>query len=145
MRLSLFPNSYLLQLLLLLLPPPAIMAAATSCSPALSAASETLAKPITTRSFATTNLALQSPSSKLGFKTLTLRRRAAGGGSALAARMVSAPAQTIKPPASLDFDTSVFNKEKINLAGHDEVFSRYSLKHFLFLFLLKLSHIFSDS
>ncbi|PRQ28316.1 putative ketol-acid reductoisomerase (NADP(+)) [Rosa chinensis] len=32
--------------------------------------------------------------------------------------MVSMP--TIKPPLSLDFDTSVFNKEKINLAGHDE-------------------------
>lgn len=42
-----------------------------------------------------------------------------GGGSALGARMVSMP--TVKPPVSLDFETSVFKKEKINLAGHDEV------------------------
>jgi ketol-acid reductoisomerase len=41
-----------------------------------------------------------------------------GSGSALGARMVSMP--TIKPPASLDFDTSIFKKEKVNLAGHDE-------------------------
>ncbi|KAL5571014.1 hypothetical protein UlMin_020611 [Ulmus minor] len=32
--------------------------------------------------------------------------------------MVSAP--TIKSPTKLDFETSVFKKEKINLAGHDE-------------------------
>ncbi|TKY48928.1 Ketol-acid reductoisomerase [Spatholobus suberectus] len=87
------------------------MAAATSCSSAISAASETLAKPAS-RSFSTTNLALQSPSSKLGFKSLRLR------GSALGARMVSSPA--VKSPALLDFDPSVFKKEKINLAGHDE-------------------------
>lgn len=42
-----------------------------------------------------------------------------GGGSALGARMVSMP--TVKPPVSLDFETSVFKKEKINLAGHNEV------------------------
>ncbi|PRQ51407.1 putative ketol-acid reductoisomerase (NADP(+)) [Rosa chinensis] len=46
------------------------------------------------------------------------RGAAIGRGSALRAPMVSMP--TIKPPLSLDFDTSVFNKEKINLAGHDE-------------------------
>ncbi|KAJ1417373.1 hypothetical protein SESBI_16638 [Sesbania bispinosa] len=97
------------------------MAAATSYSPALSAASETLTKPVT-GSFAATNLAFQSSSSKLGFKSLTLRRCAGGGGSALAARMVSTPA--IKLPASLDFDTSIFKKEKISLAGHDEYIVR---------------------
>ncbi|EPS61660.1 hypothetical protein M569_13135 [Genlisea aurea] len=43
-------------------------------------------------------------------------------GSSVATRMISVPA--IKPPASLDFDTSVFTKEKINLAGHDEYIVR---------------------
>ncbi|XP_010277770.1 PREDICTED: ketol-acid reductoisomerase, chloroplastic [Nelumbo nucifera] len=43
-------------------------------------------------------------------------------GSALGARMVSVPA--IKPMISLDFETSVFNKEKITLAGHDEYIVR---------------------
>ena len=33
---------------------------------------------------------------------------------------MSVPA--IKSPTSLDFETSVFKKEKINLAGHEEVF-----------------------
>ncbi|CAJ1978834.1 unnamed protein product [Sphenostylis stenocarpa] len=36
----------------------------------------------------------------------------------LGTRMVAAPA--VAPPPSLDFETSVFRKEKINLAGHDE-------------------------
>ncbi|KAG6407087.1 hypothetical protein SASPL_130069 [Salvia splendens] len=46
----------------------------------------------------------------------------AGSGSAAAARMVSVPA--IKPQESLDFQTSVFNKEKVNLAGHEEYIVR---------------------
>ncbi|KAG5047366.1 hypothetical protein JHK86_016772 [Glycine max] len=37
----------------------------------------------------------------------------------LGARMVAA-APAVTPPASLDFETSVFKKEKINLSGHDE-------------------------
>ncbi|XP_010524055.1 PREDICTED: ketol-acid reductoisomerase, chloroplastic-like [Tarenaya hassleriana] len=45
-----------------------------------------------------------------------------GSGSSVAARMVSAPA--IKTPISLDFETSVFKKEKISLAGHDEYIVR---------------------
>ncbi|GER56448.1 ketol-acid reductoisomerase [Striga asiatica] len=49
-------------------------------------------------------------------------RAAPASGSAMAVRMVSTP--TIKSPASLDFDTSVFTKEKINLAGHDEFIVR---------------------
>ncbi|OIT01231.1 PREDICTED: ketol-acid reductoisomerase, chloroplastic [Nicotiana attenuata] len=44
-------------------------------------------------------------------------------GAALAARMVSAPA-AVKTPVSLDFETSVFKKEKITLAGHDEYIVR---------------------
>ncbi|KAH6780660.1 ketol-acid reductoisomerase [Perilla frutescens var. hirtella] len=40
----------------------------------------------------------------------------------MAARMVSVPA--IKPQEALDFQTSVFTKEKVNLAGHDEYIVR---------------------
>lgn len=50
---------------------------------------------------------------------------ALGGGSALGARMVSAPA--IKPLTSLDFETSVFKKERTNLAGHEEVYTEAQL------------------
>ncbi|XP_022857176.1 ketol-acid reductoisomerase, chloroplastic-like [Olea europaea var. sylvestris] len=50
------------------------------------------------------------------------RAGASPAGSVLSARMVSTP--TIKRPASLDFDTSVFTKEKINLSGHDEYIVR---------------------
>ncbi|XP_076906183.1 ketol-acid reductoisomerase, chloroplastic-like [Bidens hawaiensis] len=52
----------------------------------------------------------------------SLKAAARSGGSALGAKMVSAPA--ITRPTLLDFDTSVFNKEKINLAGHDEYIVR---------------------
>lgn len=53
---------------------------------------------------------------------------APGRGSALGCRMVSAPA--IKPLTSLDFETSVFKKEKINLAGHEEVRKQTELAAF---------------
>ncbi|KOM43776.1 hypothetical protein LR48_Vigan05g138100 [Vigna angularis] len=101
-------------------------AATTSCSSAISAASETLAKP-SSRSFSATSLALQSSSSKLTFKSLKLSRC----GAALGARMVAAPA--VKAPTQLDFDTKVFKKEKVNLAGHDEYIVRggRDLFHFL--------------
>ncbi|KAG1330211.1 ketol-acid reductoisomerase, chloroplastic [Cocos nucifera] len=45
------------------------------------------------------------------------------GGATLTARMVSTPAVS-KPIPSLDFETSVFKKEKITLAGHDEYIVR---------------------
>ncbi|KAH0654572.1 hypothetical protein KY289_032250 [Solanum tuberosum] len=45
------------------------------------------------------------------------------GGGALAVRMVAAPA-TVKAPASFDFETSVFKKEKVTLAGNDEYIVR---------------------
>ncbi|XP_073119095.1 ketol-acid reductoisomerase, chloroplastic [Henckelia pumila] len=47
---------------------------------------------------------------------------ASAAGSAMSARMVSV--SPLKTPASLDFDSSVFTKEKINLAGHDEYIVR---------------------
>ncbi|KAK4438796.1 Ketol-acid reductoisomerase, chloroplastic [Sesamum alatum] len=94
---------------------------------------------------ATTSSKALKPSSKapalsLGFLSSSapslrsLRASRAGSpasGSALAARMVSAPA--IKPPALLDFETSVFTKEKINLAGHDEYIVRGGRNLFKFL------------
>ncbi|XP_010525019.1 PREDICTED: ketol-acid reductoisomerase, chloroplastic [Tarenaya hassleriana] len=43
-------------------------------------------------------------------------------GSSVAARMVSAPSVTA--PISLDFETSIFKKEKVSLAGHDECIVR---------------------
>ncbi|XP_060190970.1 ketol-acid reductoisomerase, chloroplastic [Lycium barbarum] len=55
-----------------------------------------------------------------------LRAKAAvssGSGGALAARMVSAPA-AVKAPASHDFETKVFKKEKVTLAGNDEYIVR---------------------
>ncbi|KAJ0670377.1 putative ketol-acid reductoisomerase (NADP(+)) [Helianthus annuus] len=39
--------------------------------------------------------------------------------SVMGARMVASPTIT-KSPVSLDFETSVFKKEKVNLAGHEE-------------------------
>lgn len=39
----------------------------------------------------------------------------------LGATMVSSPA-SVKSLSSVDFETSVFKKEKINLAGHEEVY-----------------------
>lgn len=42
--------------------------------------------------------------------------------AALGVRNVATPA--VVPLPSLDFETSVFQKEKVNLAGHDEVLYR---------------------
>ncbi|VFQ64444.1 unnamed protein product [Cuscuta campestris] len=62
--------------------------------------------------------------SSSNFSSRPLRARALPSfGSALAAHTVSAPA-TIPAPSPLDFETSVFNKEKITLAGHDEYIVR---------------------
>ncbi|XP_059284038.1 ketol-acid reductoisomerase, chloroplastic [Lycium ferocissimum] len=74
-----------------------------------------------------------SLASNLGFLSSStpslkpLRAKAAvssGSGGALAARMVSAPAAAVKAPASHDFETKVFNKEKVTLAGNDEYIVR---------------------
>ncbi|XP_030929620.1 ketol-acid reductoisomerase, chloroplastic [Quercus lobata] len=58
-----------------------------------------------------------------GLKALRATSGVTGStGSSLGAKMVSVPA--IKAPTLLDFDTKVFNKEKVNLAGHDEYIVR---------------------
>ncbi|KAL1329410.1 hypothetical protein HN51_046529 [Arachis hypogaea] len=102
------------------------MAAATSFSATITANPETLSGPVAGRTLAVANAnangnvsfrqSLSSSSSKLSFGSLKCSRRNSTG--ALGACMVSAPA--VKAPVSLDFDTSVFKKEKISLAGHDE-------------------------
>lgn len=61
-----------------------------------------------------------SPFNSLFLRHHLLRIRT-GRGSALGARMVSAPSIGKAAPF-LDFETSVFKKEKITLAGNDEVF-----------------------
>ncbi|XP_043689058.1 ketol-acid reductoisomerase, chloroplastic-like [Telopea speciosissima] len=103
------------------------MAAATSFS-------HTVASPSSSSSKAL-KAASTTPSLRLGFlssasKTLkpllarvsTSNSSSSTGGSAYGARMVSMP--LIKPSTTLDFETSVFKKEKITLAGHDEYIVR---------------------
>ncbi|WVZ03573.1 hypothetical protein V8G54_024379 [Vigna mungo] len=67
------------------------------------------AKPVLTKTFVAFP---KRAFSKLAFQFRPLSM------AALGARNVAAPA--VAPPPSLDFETSVFLKEKINLAGHDE-------------------------
>ncbi|XVE51454.1 hypothetical protein DITRI_Ditri02bG0042000 [Diplodiscus trichospermus] len=47
-----------------------------------------------------------------------------GGRSPLSAKMAISVPSSISPTTPLDFDTSVFKKEKISLAGHDEYIVR---------------------
>ncbi|KAH7577049.1 hypothetical protein JRO89_XS01G0197500 [Xanthoceras sorbifolium] len=98
--------------------------AATSFTPFLSAQtpSSKAAKPAA-RTVPTLNFSVLSSTSKpLRALKATSNGNGSGVGSAIGARMVSMPA--IKPPASLDFETSVFKKEKVSLAGHDEYIVR---------------------
>ncbi|XP_065873922.1 ketol-acid reductoisomerase, chloroplastic [Euphorbia lathyris] len=95
------------------------MAAASSFSATLSSPS-----PSKTLKCAPKSL---SSSSGLGFNSVSHKsfkalKASNGGGSALGARMVSMPA--VKPLISLDFETSVFKKEKVSLAGHEEYIVR---------------------
>ncbi|KAG2712517.1 hypothetical protein I3760_04G130500 [Carya illinoinensis] len=57
-----------------------------------------------------------------GLKALRATTPGFVGGSALGAKMVSVPA--IKPLTLLDFETKVFKKENVNLAGNDEYIVR---------------------
>ncbi|KAK3036494.1 hypothetical protein RJ639_030508 [Escallonia herrerae] len=104
------------------------MAAAASLSPSVTAAASSSSSSLKALKSATQspplNLGfLSSSSSKTALKSLKAARAnpahvGSGPGSALGARMVSVPA--IKPPTLLDFETSVFYKEKITLAGYEE-------------------------
>ncbi|XP_071725319.1 ketol-acid reductoisomerase, chloroplastic-like [Rutidosis leptorrhynchoides] len=69
-------------------------------------------------------------SSFLGFKfglfneIKPLKASSCGGSSMAARMMVSSMPATVKAPMSLDFETSVFRKENISLAGHEEYIVR---------------------
>ncbi|GAA0157246.1 hypothetical protein LIER_14554 [Lithospermum erythrorhizon] len=65
---------------------------------------------------------------KLGFLSSSTPSRISAAssstnGSSLSAKMVAAT-PSVKTPTSLDFDTNVFNKEKVNLAGYQEYIVR---------------------
>ncbi|KAL7234002.1 hypothetical protein ACSBR1_017578 [Camellia fascicularis] len=99
------------------------MSAATSFSPSVAAAAGSASSSSKTLKPASKTLGfnlgfLSSSSSKTALKSLkaqVMLGNRVGLGSALGARMDSMPVMT-----SLDFDSSVFKKEKITLAGHDE-------------------------
>ncbi|KAH6788879.1 ketol-acid reductoisomerase [Perilla frutescens var. frutescens] len=96
-------------------------AAPTSFSSSTTASASTRALSPPSKAPATSLSFLSSSSPSL--KPLRSSRAAPpASGSAMAARMVSVPA--IKPQEALDFQTSVFTKEKVNLAGHDEYIVR---------------------
>ncbi|CAN1270013.1 Ketol-acid reductoisomerase, chloroplastic, partial [Linum perenne] len=92
-------------------------AAAAVMTPAVSTPSSSL-KPKAS-SFSSVGFLSNSSSAK----PLVSRISARGGRSSrMTVSMVSTPA--VAPTISLDFQTSVFNKEKISLAGHDEYIVR---------------------
>ncbi|XP_051125232.1 ketol-acid reductoisomerase, chloroplastic [Andrographis paniculata] len=95
-------------------------AAPTGSFSSLTAASKTPSSKLSSRSLGV--LFSSSPSLKQLRAAVSSRCRSAASGSAMAARMVSAPA--VRSPLSLDFDTKVFTKEKINLSGHEEYIVR---------------------
>ncbi|GMP42137.1 hypothetical protein CsSME_00011973 [Camellia sinensis var. sinensis] len=103
------------------------MLAATFFSPSVAAAAGSASSSSKTLKPASKTLGfnlgfLLSSSSKTALKSLkgqVMLGNRVGLGSALGARMVSMPEMT-----SLDFDSSVFKKEKITLAGHDEYIVR---------------------
>ncbi|CAL5380783.1 unnamed protein product [Camellia sinensis] len=103
------------------------MLATTSFSPSVAAAAGSASSSSKTLKPASKTLGfnlgfLLSSSSKTALKSLkaqVMLGNRVGLGSALGARMVSMPEMT-----SLDFDSSVFKKEKITLAGHDEYIVR---------------------
>ncbi|CAF2048440.1 BnaA09g55140D [Brassica napus] len=72
-------------------------------------------------SFALPSISFVSSTSK-SLRSLTATVPGNGTGSSLSARMVASSA--VRAPVSLDFETSVFKKEKVSLAGYDEYIVR---------------------
>ncbi|KAJ9170845.1 hypothetical protein P3X46_018912 [Hevea brasiliensis] len=99
------------------------MISATSFTATLSTRTPYKSPKLTRKSLSSSSgLGLLSASSKSFMALRADNNGSNGGGSALGARMVSTP--TVEPLISLDFETSVFKKEKISLAGHDEYIVR---------------------
>jgi ketol-acid reductoisomerase len=72
----------------------------------------------------------------------TVSRRRGGGGGALCAHMVAVPATSTRG-ADIEFNTDVFKKEKVTLAGRDEVGRAWLAAFFLcMLFFLAVSRRF---
>ncbi|RVW12965.1 Ketol-acid reductoisomerase, chloroplastic [Vitis vinifera] len=104
------------------------MAATTSFTPGVSAPAPLSSSPPCKAFSKTLGFKLgSSPSSSTTLKPL-ISRAPANGRPSLSVRMVSLP--SVLPTTSLDFETSVFKKEKIALAGHDEVNSKRLLSPF---------------
>ncbi|KAH0884619.1 hypothetical protein HID58_060715 [Brassica napus] len=102
------------------------MAAATSsitpslsCPSASSSSKALRSSKVST--FAFPNIGFISSASK-SLRSLTATVSGNGTGSSLSARMVASAA--VRAPLSLDFETSVFKKEKVSLAGHEEYIVR---------------------
>nr|GMD85926.1 ketol-acid reductoisomerase, chloroplastic [Ipomoea batatas] len=99
------------------------VAAPTSFSISSSAAPSKTLKPSTGALPHTLGFISTSGASLKPLRARILQSTGTATGSAMAAVMVSAPIAT-KSPALLDFETSVFKKEKVSLAGHDEYIVR---------------------
>ncbi|XP_010689883.2 ketol-acid reductoisomerase, chloroplastic [Beta vulgaris subsp. vulgaris] len=105
------------------------MAATAATSFSLSSSSSSVAVPKLLKPSALNLGFLGSSSSNTALNSLKVRafpsRATNNGGSALSTQMVSAPS-SINPPSSatFDFESSIFNKEKITLSGHDEYIVR---------------------
>ncbi|XP_009614112.1 ketol-acid reductoisomerase, chloroplastic-like [Nicotiana tomentosiformis] len=100
------------------------MAAATVTSFSISSSTSSASKSLKPALSGSLGFLSLSPSLKpLRAKSLSCNSSRSSSGASLSARMVAAPA-TIKAPFSLDFETSVFKKEKVTLAGHDEYIVR---------------------
>ncbi|KAF3558371.1 hypothetical protein F2Q69_00014783 [Brassica cretica] len=102
------------------------MAAATSsiapslsCPSASSSSKALRSSKVST--FAFPNIGFISSASK-SLRSLSATVSGNGTGSSLSARMVASAA--VRAPLSLDFETSVFKKEKVSLAGHEEYIVR---------------------
>lgn len=101
-----------------------VATAATSFSLSSTASSSYSAKALNpSPKPSTLNLGFLSSSSSSPFKALKARSVPSRGGSAMSAKMVSVPAVE-KAASTLDFESSVFKKEKVNLAGHEEYIVR---------------------
>ncbi|KAJ3685321.1 hypothetical protein LUZ61_014485 [Rhynchospora tenuis] len=97
------------------------MAAATSTTPSLHLPSKSQTLKPSPKTLATFSTSFSVPLPRLSHRVRSNAARS--GGAAMAARMVSAPS-VAKAPPSLDFDSKVFKKEKVSLAGHDEYIVR---------------------
>ncbi|KAJ4771040.1 Ketol-acid reductoisomerase [Rhynchospora pubera] len=97
------------------------MAAATSTTPSLYLPSKSQTLKPTPKTLATFSTSSSVTLPRLSHRVSSNAARS--GAAAMAARMVSAPS-VAKAPPSLDFDSKVFKKENVSLAGHDEYIVR---------------------